>query len=425
MSVVAIDKATGSLVAGGKKLFPIGLSNPPPLGAKTPDGADALAEIAAGGISFVRTGVAAWTAAGLDEQIAAEGAKLDAAAAHGLKCWLWLGELPNFPPPAAGNVPSANEQLLTKVVNALKGHPALLAYKGIDEPRNPFRGADWIRPAGLVRAYARLKELDPDHPLVIIQAPRGTIDELAPYRPAFDITGADIYPVAYPPGRHADTGNTDISVVGDVTRKMTAAAGSKPVWMTLQIAWTGTTPTQQHPDIVPRFPTLHEERFMAYQAIVNGARGLNFFGGHLIQIADPADAQAGWNWTFWSRVLRPLLAELGSGALAPALVAPKAKAVVTASAKDVELVGRRSASDLYVIAVRRGGATSNVRFTGLPDRLNGTPVATGDVLFEYVQEPPPPPIQSGEQRLRPISVSGGSFSDWFGPHDARVYRFAL
>ena len=82
-------------------------------------------------------------------------------------------------------------------------------------------------------------------------------------------------------------------------------------------------------------------------------------------------------------------------------------------------------SDLYVIAVRRGGATSNVRFTGLPDRLNGTPVATGDVLFEYVQEPPPPPIQPGEQRLRPISVSGGSFSDWFGPHDARVYRFAL
>jgi hypothetical protein len=94
-------------------------------------------------------------------------------------------------------------------------------------------------------------------------------------------------------------------------------------------------------------------------------------------------------------------------------------------AKDVELVGRRSGSDLYVIAVRRGGTTSNVRFAGLPDRLNGTPIGTGDVLFEYVQEPPPPPIQSGEQRLRPISVSGGSFSDWFGPHDARVYRFAL
>ena len=122
MSVVAIDKTTGSLVAGGRKLFPTGLSNPPPPGAKTPDGAGALAEIAAGGISFLRTGVAAWTAAGLDEQIAAEGAKLDAAAAHGLNCWLWLGELPNFPPPADGNAASATEQLLTKVVQALGGH---------------------------------------------------------------------------------------------------------------------------------------------------------------------------------------------------------------------------------------------------------------------------------------------------------------
>ena len=53
---------------------------------------------------------------------------------------------------------------------------------------------------------------------------------------------------------------------------------------------------------------------------------------------------------------------------------------MTASAKDVELVGRRSGSDLYVIAVRRGGATSNVRFTGLPDRLDGTPIGTGDAL---------------------------------------------
>ena len=45
---------------------------------------------------------------------------------------------------------------------------------------------------------------------------------------------------------------------------------------------------------------------MAYQAIVNGARGLTFFGGHLTQVATPADAKAGWNWTFWERVLRPL-----------------------------------------------------------------------------------------------------------------------
>ena len=68
-------------------------------------------------------------------------------------------------------------------------------------------------------AHARVKALDPAHPLVIIQAPRSPVSQLVPYRPAFDITGVDIFPIAYPPGLHADTGNTDISVVGDMAAR--------------------------------------------------------------------------------------------------------------------------------------------------------------------------------------------------------------
>ena len=49
---------------------------------------------------------------------------------------------------------------------------------------------------------------------------------------------------------------------------------------------------------------------MAYQAIVHGARGLIFFGGHLTEVCTPDDAKAGWNWTFWRQVLRPLVHEL-------------------------------------------------------------------------------------------------------------------
>jgi len=60
---------------------------------------------------------------------------------------------------------------------------------------------------------------------VIIQAPRSTVAQLTPYRPTFDISGADIFPIAYPPGEHSDLGNRDISVVGDVSRKMVRAAG--------------------------------------------------------------------------------------------------------------------------------------------------------------------------------------------------------
>ena len=424
MSVVTIDSPTGALRIGGEKVFPLGLSNPPPLGGKTPGGKDGLKELADAGASFIRTGRGDWAPGRLDEQLAAERARFDAASARGLYCWMYLGEVPDLPARAAGQQPSAREQMLSTIVSSLKDHPGLGAYKGIDEPRNPFRGDDWIRPEGLVRAVDTLRALDPNHPLVIIQAPRSTVAQLTPYRPAFDITGADIFPIAYPPGGHSDLDNRDISVVGDVTRKMVRAAGGKPVWTTLQIAWSGTVTSARKPNVVPRFPALHELRFMAYQAIACGARGLMFFGGHLTQVARPVDARAGWNWTFWELALRPLLEELSSTAVTPALVAPDGPPVGS-TAKDIDLVTRHDGRFLYLLAARRGGATSRVGFTGLPKKLDGSPIRGGQVLFEYVQEPPPPPIGAGRQVFRSVGVASGGFRDWFAPHDVHVYRFAL
>jgi hypothetical protein len=417
MSTVTIAP-TGALLVGGSPHFPIVLSNGPPPDGSEPGGRNGLAEVAAAGVSFVRTGMADWNLSGIGSQLAAQRRLLDSAAAYGLRAWLWLGNVPNLPPHVPGRPPSLQEQLLARIADGLQGHPGLGVYKGVDEPRNPFRGADWIRPAGLVRAYERLQQLDGAHPLVITQAPIGTVAQLSPDRKAYDITGADVYPVSYPPGTHTRTGNRDISVVGDVTRKMLRAAGAKPVWMTLQIAWSGVAPSKQRPGVVPRFPTLQAERFMAYQAIVSGARGLVFFGGHLTQVAAPRDATAGWNWTFWNEVLRPLVAELTSAAVAPALVAPNAKAAVKPSTADVELGARDDGTFLYVIAVRRKGTTNVVAFTGLPKKI-----ASGEVLHEYVQTPLPPPIGAGKQVFRTVGVANGRVEDWFAPHDARVYRF--
>jgi hypothetical protein len=421
MSSVTIDPKTGVLVVNGRRVFPIVLSEGPPHGRKAPSGRDALAEVAAAGVSFVRTGTADWSVDAADRQIAAERATLDAAAEHGLHGWTRLADLTNLPAQPG----SPREFLLAKVVNALKRHDGLGLWKGVDEPANPFRPAP-VPVAGLVRGYRLLRrELDLRHPVVTIQAPRGTAAELARYRPAFDITGADIYPVSYPPGLHAGRGTTTgLAVVGDVTRKMVAAAGSKPVWTTLQIAWSGMAASKSHPERVPRFPSLHDERFMAYQAIVAGARGLVFFGGQMTQVMRPADAELGWNWTFWELVLRPLVAELTSAAVRPALLAPNSSAKVRASVKEVELVTRRAEASLYVIAVRRGGSVSRVSFSGLPRKRNGSPIRTGQVLHEYVQSPLPPPF-GGKQVFRSVAVNDGRFSDWIGPQDARVYRFAL
>ena len=271
--------------------FPLVLANGP--------AGDRLGDVAGSGITMVRTGIAAWSAGSVTQQLAVERARLDAAAQHGLDCWVWLGSLTNLPPGA----PSAQERLLTQVVEGLRQHPALGAWKGQDEPRNPFDARKSVPAANLARGHRVVNALDPDHPLVVVQAPRGSVQGLVPYRPAFDIAGVDIYPVGYPPGVHTDQKNKDISVVGDVARWIKQAAGAKPFWMTLQIAWSGVIPTAKNPNLVPRFPSPAELRFMAYQAIVNGARGLVFFGGHLTEVMSPADANAGWNWSFWERTL--------------------------------------------------------------------------------------------------------------------------
>jgi hypothetical protein len=388
--------------------FPIVLANGPP--------ADRLQEVADAGVTMVRTGIANWSEPQLATQIAAERAKLDAAQAAGLQCWVWLGTLTNLP----AGAPSPAERMLTQVVEALRGHPAFGVWKGHDEPRNPFNTPKSVPPANLARGHRKVNALDPDHQLVIVQAPRGSVEGLVPYRPAFDIAGVDIYPVSYPPGVHSDQKNKDISVVGDLTQWIRKAAGTKPVWVTLQIAWSGVIPTQTKPGLLPRFPSNAELRFMAYQAIVNGARGLVFFGGHLTDAMSPADAADGWNWSFWRQALQPVVQQLASGSLAPALVAPASRAKVVTVSKDIELVTRQTDRFLYVLAVRRGGGTSQIRFSGLPKSIKG-----GQVLFEYVQDPPPPPIVPTNQKFRSVAVAGGSFRDWFAPHDVHVYRFGL
>jgi len=422
MAAVTVDGATGCLVIGGRKIIPVALAQGPPPGGTTPTGADAWSEVAGAGVNFIRTRAVQWSLPQIDAQIASEKAVLDAAAAHQLSGWLQLGTVANLPP--STTPPSTNEQLLVRIINGLKAHPALGVWKGVDEPGNPYSPTP---PDGLIRGYEKLKSADPNHPVVITQAPLGTEQSLEPYRPSFDITGADIYPVAYPPGEHSDLPNKDISVVGDVTRKMVSAAGGKPVWMTLQIAWSGVLPNQQRPTVVPRFPTFLEERFMAYQAIVAGARGLVFYGGNFTQVMRPRDANLGWNWTFWQMALRPLLSELASDSVRPALVAPNAQTQVAANAADVEVVTRRSdANTLHVIAVRRSAtATSTVALSGLPRRNSGAALTSGEVMAEYAQRPLPPPVDPTKQLFRTVAVTNDTVQDWFGPHDAHVYRFNL
>ena len=317
MTKTSVDASTGNLIVSGKRVFPIGLSDPPPLDGVAPEsGLNAWAEIASAGVTFTRN-YTVWTNDAAAEQILSVAQQLDAASKHGLQLWLALAGVDND---------LSHQPLLNKVVNTLKGHPGLGAWKGADEPAHGR-----VPVAGLVAVHNHLRTLDPDHPLVIIQAPRGpapkaggndtrlTAAAVAPYAAACDIHGVDIYPVSKPPGTHAGGPpvNTDISVVGDMTAIIAKATGRKAIWMTLQISWSGVFPP--HPVVMP---TLQQARFMAYDAIIAGARGLFFFGGQYKQVMNAADRQHGWNWTYWKNVQRPLLEELSGADHAPALTAP-------------------------------------------------------------------------------------------------------
>lgn len=378
------------LIVDGRPMFPIGVTMPPPLDGKTPDGRPALAELRDAGVHFFRTGQqgANWDA----EALAREQAWMDAAARYGMGCWVNLGALSVIGPDEDEKVARLRE-----IVNRFKDDPGLIFWKNFDE-------AAWAGtpPEAMARGYRVIHDADPHHPVVQTHAPRGTIETLRPYNACADILNLDIYPVGYPPGMNSLLPNKEISMIGDWTRFVRdVAEDRKSCWMTLQICWSGVVKEGK----TLRFPTFSQERFMVYQAIINGARGLNFFGGHIPQSLSADDAQLGWNWTFWRRVLRPVLEEINEKSpLAAAMVAPDASLPIRVNgADDVEFCVREAGAELFILACKREGATVQVTFTGLPDWAGH-----GELLYEAP---------------RAVEARDGTFTDWFGPFEVHVYRF--
>jgi hypothetical protein len=390
-TVVTIN-ADKVMVLDGREVFPITMSPGPPTNGKTPLGDDALKELGdAGALMFRITQTTNWDAT----LIAAQQAALDWAAAHGMYCLVNLRELSAF---ASGD--AATEAELRSVVNQFKNHSALGVWKNKDE-------AWWggTSAADLQRGYDVIKQEDTNHPIEQTHAPRGTVADLQPYNSAADILALDIYPVGVPPGANSLLANKEISMVGDYAQFLDQVGnGQKQFWMVEQIAWSGVTP----PAKTLVFPTPRQSRYMAYQAIANGARGLMFFGGNIAATLNAQDAPLGWNWTFWNDVLEPIVREIGDHSpLLPALVAPDSALPVTISGAtfpDIEFRVRDSGPYLYIIATKREGATANVTFSGLPAWA-----ATGEVLYESP---------------RTVPASGGQFTDTFAPFDVHVYRFA-
>ncbi len=148
-----IDPATGNLVSGGKPVFPLGLSDPPPVDGKTPSGGDAWAEIAEAGINFARH-YDPWAASSAAEQMVNVRQKLDVAHRHGMQLWLALAGVDNT---------LANKALLTEIVDEVKEHPGLGVWKGADEPAHGHLAAKGLVAVLEARALARPGPSARDH----------------------------------------------------------------------------------------------------------------------------------------------------------------------------------------------------------------------------------------------------------------------
>ena len=389
------------VVVNGKKVFGLAVSPGPPTYGHAPGGTDALDELRSGGILFHRMAFTAnWQKSPgvLDpSSVATNQATLDWCGQHGMFALLNLKELSKYSATDT-NTPVA----LRAAVDTFRDHPALGIWKNFDE-------AWWgnVSEPDLQRGYDLIHQEDTNHPVEQSNAPRGTVPDLQPYNAAADIIMIDNYPVvASGVANNPPITNTAVSQFGDWTHVLSQVAnGQKDFWMIEQIAFSGTTP----PNTLV-FPTFTQERFMAYQAIVNGARGLMFFGGNVAStLTNSTDAALGWNWTFWTNVLKPLTLQLSDGSpLLDALLVPDSQIPISFTGTvypDIEFCAREAGTNLYLLATKREGVNAvNVTFAGLPVwATNGT------VLFES---------------NRTVTATSGVFTDSFSQWAVHAYRFS-
>ncbi|HEX2112590.1 MAG TPA: hypothetical protein VHF67_13675 [Gaiellaceae bacterium] len=382
----------GTFLVDGAKFFPISLSLGPPLDGTTPAGANALDEVTSAGVNVLRAGPLGVPFS--DSVLAETEAMNRAAAARGVYTWVNLRELARAQPG------TPEEATLRRVVTRLADDPALALWKGADEPL-------WVGypPASLTYAYClttargddswctKSLSLDPFHLWVTIQAPRGTAEQLAPYSAVTDSHGVDVYPVGIA------VANPNLHDVGTWTKMIESVTPNRVVWTTLQVCFSGSY------DAAGNFvlPTITQERYMVYDAIINGARALNFFGGQNERCLNSTDAASGWNWTFWNDVLKPLVLEIGPrGPLYAALLEPASALPLTTNDPTTEVTSRRVGNEIWVIAARHGVGTAHVQIGGLPlDSVTGSVYTEG----------------------RSIAVEGGTLTDSFPQWAVHVYRF--
>jgi len=204
------------------------------------------------------------------------------------------------------------------------------------------------------------------------------------YTDAVDIIGVDNYPVK--------ENSRDITVIGDITKRWgKIGRNEKAVFMVLQaFSWNELGDYYGAKNAV--YPSFKESRFMAYDAIVNGASGILYWGSHYLK-----------NELFLESILS-LTSELDR--LQPFLVESdqlvKIDLIETehqVDDKGVQVIAKRHGDDWIIILVNEDNRSHfGVEVSGI-ESLNGTNMKLLYSTEEYT-------IKHGEliTRLMPLQV---------------------
>jgi len=293
----ARGEGDGLLRKDGKCLFPIGFYELPADDAKLKAMADA-------GVNLVRCG---------------KRADLDRLQALGMQAVVPL------------SLQQGATDALRKRVESLKDHPAVAVWEGPDEvvwnftaysglfrKHGVYKTRDaWWKQAPEAIEYSESKgreivpklregirlvrKLDPHKRQVWFnEAHESDLKFVRAYLDDVDITGCDLYPVKHKAPR--------LHMMGPAVEHWKRVGRGKPVWMVLQ-AFSWNELGDYYGAKQTAYPTFPESRFMAYDVIAHGGRGILYWGSRFLK-SDP-----------FRQSVYALTSELA--ALQPFLVAPE------------------------------------------------------------------------------------------------------
>jgi hypothetical protein len=263
---------------------------------------------------------------------------------------------------------SENEKMdrLINEIIAFRDHPALLSWYISDEP-NGYK----LPPEKLEQIYRTVKTADPWHPVsAVFMAP---FTSARKYAGGLDIVMADPYPVP----------NGPVSQVGRITAQLSKEfKGFKPVWIVPQAfgggEWWG------------REPSLQELRSMTYQAIINGAKGIQYFIRHGLNSFPKSTA----SWNECGRMA------LEISEITPWLLSDESAPQVRTSAGDISVSSYLYMGKTLILAVNTSNKPQKI------DIIVGRSTSgTADVIFEN----------------RQVHLSSGVLSDFIQAYGSQAY----